>query len=130
MNIYSKTLRAFPRMRLWMKLIVIAVITTVSNPVCAQMSAGLTRELNPNSGLVNPVLVRNNYRSTTNYCATIATPYDGEGSLYSANQGMHQLTAMSASGRPITTLPYYLIIILVVGYAVINFYRKEDEGFV
>lgn len=117
-------------MNLWIKLIVIVVVTTVSNPVCAQWSAGLTQDLNPSSGIVNPVLVRNNYRSTTNYCATIAAPYEYGGDLYISNPSMRHLTAMSAAGHPATTLPYYLMIILIVGYAVISFYRKEDEGFV
>lgn len=61
-------------------LIVIVVILTVSNPVYAQLSAGLAQQ---------PAL---------------------------------------AADQPMSELPYYLLIVLVVGYAVLSFFRKEDDG--
>jgi len=60
-------------------LIVIVVILTVSNPVYAQLSAGLAQQ-------------------------------------------------PAAADQPISELPYYLLIVLVVGYAVLSFFRKEDDG--
>lgn len=63
-----------------LRLIVIVVVVTVSNPVSAQAGAGLAQ------------------------------------------------TNASMVSQTLSLIPYYLMIILMVGYGVYSFYRKEDEG--